>query len=253
MPVKRSRSGMTSYRGVSEGICLRIDVLANRERKFCPFPDARASGGTPHLSGHDLQCGIDDVIRRTLDEGRVLIDRNCDLLLQFVFALRHLRRSINDRHDFSFLISSWLNWTRAEHLVNRVFPCSLGWSDRHGSGGNEVGSLQPIPGVFPACKMNVAPCATSTSHLLINYMPPRTTRKSYRLRASDRTMVGTLQPHCLSHQKPQASSRQQHESAKKENPKSLPTLHGLESRAQICARSSRRGNFSLDSPLYRTP
>jgi hypothetical protein len=31
-----------------------------------------------------------------------------------------------------------------------------------------------------------------------------------------------LQPHCLSHQKPKASSRPQHESAKKENPKSLP-------------------------------
>ena len=84
-------------------------------------------------------------------------------------------------------------------------------------------------------------------------MPPRTTRKSYRLRASDRTMVGTLQPHCLSHQKPQMSSRQQHESAKKENPKSLPTLHGLESRTPICAPSGRRGSFSLDSPLYRTP
>src|ERR1700730_8302039 len=83
-------------------------------------------------------------------------------------------------------------------------------------------------------------------------MPPRTTRKSYRLRASDRTMVGTLQPHCLSHQKPKASSRQQHESAKKEKTKSLPTLHGLESRTQICAPSSRRGSFSLDSPLYRT-
>jgi hypothetical protein len=66
-------------------------------------------------------------------------------------------------------------------------------------------------------------------------------------------MVGTLQPHCLSHQKPKASSRQQHESAKKENPKSLPTLHGLESRAKIFAPSSRRGSFSLDSPLYRTP
>jgi hypothetical protein len=84
-------------------------------------------------------------------------------------------------------------------------------------------------------------------------MPPRTTRKSYRLRASDRTMVGTLQPNCLSHQKPKASSRQQHESAKKENPKSLPTLRGLESRAQICAPSGRRRSFSLDSPLYRTP
>jgi len=45
---------------------------------------------------------------------------------------------------------------------------------------------------------------------------------------------------------------QQHESAKKENPKSLPTLRGLESRATTFALSSRRGSFSLDSPLYRT-
>jgi len=80
--------------------------LANRERKFCPFPGARVSGGTPHLSDHDLQCGIDDVIRRALDEGRVLLDGDRDWLLQFVLALHHLRRSINDRHDFSFLISS---------------------------------------------------------------------------------------------------------------------------------------------------
>ena len=74
--------------------------LANRERKFCPFPGARASGGTPHLSDHDLQCGIDDVIQRTLDEGRVLIDGNCDRLLQFVFALHLSGGLLNDRHDF---------------------------------------------------------------------------------------------------------------------------------------------------------
>jgi hypothetical protein len=61
-----------------------------------------------------------------------------------------------------------------------------------------------------------------------------------------------LQPYCLSHQKPKASSRQEHDPAKKENPKSLPTSHGLESRAKIFAPSSRRGVFSLDSPLYRT-
>ncbi len=42
-----------------------------------------------------------------------------------------------------------------------------------------------------------------------------------------------LPPSCLSHQKPKPSSRQQHESAKKANPKSRSTLHGLESRAQI--------------------
>src|SRR5712664_1283097 len=40
-------------------------------------------------------------------------------------------------------------------------------------------------------------CAPSTASLLINHMPPRTTRKSYRPRVSDRTMVGTSQPHCL--------------------------------------------------------
>src|ERR1700720_4559843 len=34
--------------------------------------------------------------------------------------------------------------------------------------------------------------------LLINYMPPRITRKSYRPRASDRTMVDNLQPRSLS-------------------------------------------------------
>src|ERR1700751_1796290 len=50
----------------------------------------------------------------------------------------------------------------------------------------------------------------------------------------------------------EASSRQQHDSAKKETPKSLPTLPRLESRAKIFAPSGRRGVFSLDSPLYRT-
>ena len=33
---------------------------------------------------------------------------------------------------------------------------------------------------------------------MINYRPPRITRKSYRPRASDRTMVDNLQPHSLS-------------------------------------------------------
>lgn len=36
------------------------------------------------------------------------------------------------------------------------------------------------------------------SRLCPGWMPPRTTRKSYRPRVSDRTMVGTLQPPCLS-------------------------------------------------------
>ena len=41
-------------------------------------------------------------------------------------------------------------------------------------------------------------CAPSTTSLLVNYRPPRITRKSYRPRASDRTMVDTIQPRSLS-------------------------------------------------------
>src|SRR5580693_9116631 len=83
-------------------------------------------------------------------------------------------------------------------------------------------------------------------------MPPRTTRKSYRLRASDRTMVGTLQPHCLSHQKPKASSRQQHDSAKKRKPQEPPNITWAgEPGKNLCSFQSP-GSFSLDSPLYRT-
>src|SRR5580700_1517245 len=61
----------------------------------------------------------------------------------------------------SFLISIWPYSTRAKHRVNRVFPCSLGWSDRHGSGGNEVGSLQPSFVFYPCPKSAVASCPTS--------------------------------------------------------------------------------------------
>jgi len=41
-------------------------------------------------------------------------------------------------------------------------------------------------------------CASSTASLWINYRHPRITRKSYRPRASDRTMVDTFQPRSLS-------------------------------------------------------
>src|SRR5437870_13822164 len=60
-----------------------------------------------------------------------------------------------------FLSSSWHYRTRAKHMVNRASSCSLGWSDRHGSRGNEVGSLQPNPRGFACVQMIVAPCATS--------------------------------------------------------------------------------------------
>src|SRR5713101_5127665 len=60
----------------------------------------------------------------------------------------------------SFLILFWPNSTRAKHTVNRGFPSSLGWSDRHGSRGNEVGSLQPNFWFCPCPKSIVASCAT---------------------------------------------------------------------------------------------
>src|SRR5258708_39361869 len=53
------------------------------------------------------------------------------------------------------------NSTRAKHMANRGFPCSLGWSDRHGFRGNEVGSLQPSFVFCPCPKSIVASCATS--------------------------------------------------------------------------------------------
>jgi hypothetical protein len=40
-------------------------------------------------------------------------------------------------------------------------------------------------------------CASSTASLLINYMPPRITRKSYGPGASDRTVVDNVQPNSL--------------------------------------------------------
>ena len=93
-------------------------------------------------------------------------------------------------------------------------------------------------------------------------MPPRTTQRSRSRHCYAIKAIG-LEPQIepwlaifptvlLVASETEASSRQQHDSAKKENPKSLPTLPGLESRAKIFAPSSRRGVFSLDSPLYRT-
>src|SRR5215470_19312005 len=43
-----------------------------------------------------LQRGVYDMVRRTLDEGGVLLDGNCDRFLQLVFPLYHFRRLVND-------------------------------------------------------------------------------------------------------------------------------------------------------------
>src|SRR6266550_3596246 len=135
--------------------------LANRERKFCPFPGARASGGTPRVSDHDPQCGIDDVIRRALDEGRVLLDGNRDWLLQFVLAIHHLRRLVNDRHDFFFLISIWPYWTRGKTHGEQGIILFTGLERPPRFRWQRSGVAPAHSGVLPASKLNVAPCATS--------------------------------------------------------------------------------------------
>src|SRR5258708_34441902 len=66
-----------------------------------------------------------------------------------------------DMSSPSFLLSLWPNSARAKHMVNRVVSCSLGWSDRHGSRGNEVGSLQPRLVFSPCPKSTFASCQTS--------------------------------------------------------------------------------------------
>jgi hypothetical protein len=52
-----------------------------------------------------------------------------------------------------------------------------------------------------------------------------------------------LQPHCLWHQKPKASSQRKHESARRENSQSLSTVHGLESLAKIFCSFQSPGKF----------
>jgi hypothetical protein len=55
-------------------------LLARQGHPFCwlVFAVACASHISPN---HDLECGVDDVIRRALNEGRVLLNCNCDWAL----------------------------------------------------------------------------------------------------------------------------------------------------------------------------
>src|SRR5215472_19020933 len=78
---------------------------------------------------------------------------------------------------FLFLVG--LTGTRARYTGNSAFPCSLGWSDRHGFRGNEVGSLQPSPVFCPRPKSTVAPGATSA--LSITSVHRRGERKGERI------------------------------------------------------------------------
>jgi len=64
------------------------------------------------------------------------------------------------------------------------FPAMTGWFSRRS--GSRVSIQNPVRRVLRAPSLSRNP------------MPPRTTRKSNRRKASDRTMVGTAQPVCLS-------------------------------------------------------
>jgi len=103
------------------------------------------------------------VIRRALDEGRVLLDSNRDWLLQFVLAFHPLGRLINDGHDFAFHISY-------------LFLAELDAGKTHGEQGiilftglerpprfrwQRSGVAPAHSGGVPASKLSVAPCATS--------------------------------------------------------------------------------------------
>src|SRR5215472_16185146 len=89
---------------------LRLLLLAPAA-EFCVSPN------------HHLQRGVDDVIRGTLDEGRIFFYCKCDWLLQFVFALHHLRWLVNDGHWSSPLLSfsSWPYWDAGQiHRQQRL-------------------------------------------------------------------------------------------------------------------------------------
>ena len=64
------------------------------------------------------------------------------------------------------------------------FRAMAGWFSRRS--GSRVSIQNPVRRVLQALSLSRNP------------MPPRTTRKSDRRKASDRTMVGTAQPVCLS-------------------------------------------------------
>jgi hypothetical protein len=64
------------------------------------------------------------------------------------------------------------------------FRAMAGWFSRRS--GSRVSIQNPVRRVLRAPSLSRNP------------MPPRTTRKSDRRKVSDRTMVGTTQPHCLS-------------------------------------------------------
>src|SRR5580700_11973962 len=79
-------------------------------------------------------------------------------------------------------------------------------------------------------------------------MPPRTTRKSHRPRVSDRTMVGTAQPLCLSASETEGRRYDMTMNLGKSEITAPHYNAGLDDEML----SSRRRAVCLDIPFYRT-
>ena len=79
-------------------------------------------------------------------------------------------------------------------------------------------------------------------------MPPRTTRKSHRRTVSDRTMVGTAQPLCLSASETEGRRYEMTMNLGKSEITAPHNNAGLDDEIA----SSRRGSVFLDIPFYRT-
>src|ERR1700726_2010158 len=87
----------------------------------------------------------------------------------------------------------------------------------------------------------------------INYIPPRITRKNYRPRASDRTMVDNVQPRslsCFRIRKRRHKNRMDLRRAKTQEPLNM-TCAGKQS--ETTSLLPVAGDvFTIDFPLYRT-
>src|SRR6516165_7386604 len=82
------------------------------------------------LEDNHLERRINDVVRRAVDEGRILLDCEKHIVLKLELPLHDFRYLRNDGHSCSFVLRLWaLFGTRAKHVVNGPFAVYVGWSD----------------------------------------------------------------------------------------------------------------------------
>src|SRR5215475_2373560 len=97
-------------------------------------------------------------------------------------------------------------------------------------------------------------CAPSTGSLLIYCMPPRITTKSYRPRASDRTMVDTIQPYSLSSFRTDKKRRHDHtmNRPRSKNPRASQHYLGWKAPRIFSLLPVAGEVFLLTFPFHRT-